>query len=80
MMKTVDVFFRRRRSERELLALHDRVENPRLPMPPNEDTQAWDDWMQLEELQSLLAGLVSRRLEGASPDGDGDKPSAGPVG
>ena len=67
MMKTVDMFFRRRRSERELLALHDQVENPRLPMPPNEDTEAWDDWMQLEELQSLLAGLVSRRLEGASP-------------
>src|SRR6186997_1154756 len=37
------------------------------PMPHNEDTQAWDDWMELDELQSLLAGLVSRQLEGASP-------------
>jgi hypothetical protein len=36
-------------------------------MPPNEDTQAWHDWMELDELQSLLAGLVSRRLEGALP-------------
>ena len=67
MLQTRAVFFRHRRSERELLALLDRVEGHRVPMPPNEDTQAWDDWMELDELQSLLAGLVSRRLEGASP-------------
>ena len=67
VLQTRAVFFRRRRSERELLALLDRVEGGRVPMPPNEDTQAWESWMELDELQSLLAGLVSRRLEGASP-------------
>jgi hypothetical protein len=61
------MFLRRRHSDRELLALLKRVEKPRVPMPPQEDTRAWDDWTQLDELQGLLAGLVSRRLEGASP-------------
>lgn len=61
------MFFRRGRSERELIALLDNVHGRRLPMPSSEDAGAWDDWIQLEELQSLLAGLVSRQLDGAAP-------------
>ena len=51
----------RERAERDLLRLHRRVQSVNPPMPTEEAADAaWDPWMYLQDLQAILAGLVSR--------------------
>lgn len=51
----------RNRPDRDLLRLHRRVQSVNPPMPAEEATDAvWDTWMDLQDLQAILAGLVSR--------------------
>lgn len=57
--ETGAVFFRRGRGEGKLRSPLDRVEKPRLPMPPDEDTQAWYDWILLP-VEDCVVGVRGR--------------------
>lgn len=51
----------RKRLSRELLELHRRVQSVSPPLPPDDASDAeWDAWADLQDLQAILAGLVSR--------------------
>ena len=61
----------RKRLSRELLKLHRRVQAVSPPIPPDHASNAeWDAWADLQDLQAILAGLVSRRGEAPTTQAD----------